>query len=60
MGAFSAGDSIPGETRAVEDVDLVDLQGNDKCRQTYMGTLVRTGERPGLFVEEQSFSATSM
>ena len=35
----SAGESIPGVSRPVETVDLVDLQGRDKCRQICFGTL---------------------
>ena len=37
--ASSAGESVPGISRPVESVDLVDLQGQDKCRQIYLGTL---------------------
>ena len=37
--ASSAGESVPGISRPVESVDLVDRQGQDKCRQIYVSTL---------------------
>jgi hypothetical protein len=37
--ASSAGESVPGTSRPVETVDLVDLQGQDKCRQIHIGKL---------------------
>jgi hypothetical protein len=39
LDASFAGESVPGTTRPVETVDLVDLQGWDKCRQIYIGRL---------------------
>jgi hypothetical protein len=38
--ASSAGESLPGTSRPLETIDLVDLQGQDKCRQIYVGTLM--------------------
>ena len=39
LDASSMGESIPGVNHPVESVDLVDLQGPDKCRHFYIGTL---------------------
>ena len=37
--ASSAGESVPGASCLVKSVELADLQGPDKCRQTHVGTL---------------------
>ena len=58
--ASSAGESVPGISCPVESVDLVDLQGQDKCRQIYLGTLADGPTRHDCATDAQSLSAVSM
>jgi hypothetical protein len=43
--ASSAGESVRGTSWPVETVDLVDLQGQDRCRQIYIGKLSDHGSK---------------